>query len=340
MNLWEDVYSKHKEGGRGPINPEAQPNHSLSNSLGNEMKYSASKSFEDMYYGNSRKPQTANQRVQDQQQQPKAPTASANQRVQNQEQEPKAPTANQRVQDQEQQPKTHKKEMKSKYIPRKHSGTLSAPYPAILSKMNFGLSDTWSNILLERDEDIRTLLVCGSTRKEGNTLISYHLAMFLSKEYSLKVLYVDTNLNHEPVPKIKNLPGLYSFVSEGKELASLVVKTDYPGLYLMPSGAGTIAKNLGSNMLMREPIEHLIQFCRDHFDIAVIDGQPLTLSPVMFEFAKKVDMTLLVCRFGVSRQEVSKLAVEKLISCKTKALGVILNDRQFIVPQKLYKLLG
>lgn len=338
MNLWEDVYSKHKEGGRGPINPEVPPNHGLYNSPDDQMKYSASRSFEDMYYGNSRKPRTADQRAQNQEQKPKPPTA--NHRVPDEEQKPKAPTSDHRVQDSEQQPKAQKKEVKSKYVPRIHSGTLSAPYPAILSKMSYGLSDTWSNILVGTEQDIKTLLVCGAARKEGSTLISYHLAMFLSKEYAMKVLYVDTNLNHEPIPKIKNLPGLYSFVSEGKELASLVVKTDYPGLYLMPSGAGTIPKNLGSNMLTRDPIEYLIQFCRDHFDIAVIDGQPLTLSPIMFEFAKKVDMTLLVCRFGVSRQEVSKLAVAKLISCKTKSLGVILNDRQFIVPQKLYKLLG
>lgn len=324
MNLWEDVYSKHKEGGRGPVNPEVQPNKFLSGSIDSTMESSPSRSFEEMYYRNSRKSQTADQRVPVEEQKPKAPTANQSQRVQ----------------DQEQTKKAQKKEIKAKYIPRRHSGTLSAPYPAVLSKMSYGLSDTWSNILLERDDDIRTLLVSGAARKEGNTLISYYLAMFLSKEYSLKVLYVDTNLNHEPAPKIKNLPGLYSFVSEGKELASLVVKTDYPGLYMMPSGAGTIAKNIGSNMLTREPIEYLIKFFQDNYDITVIDGQPLTLSPVMFELAKKVDMTLLVCRFGVSRQEVSKQAVEKLISCKTKSLGVVLNDRQFIVPQKLYRLLG
>ncbi len=323
MNLWEDVYSKHKETGRGPINPEMNSNNILSDPKSAVKESAGSLSFEEMYYRNSRKQQNA----------------AANQTIQGQGQQPTA-TANQIVHGQEQQPKAAKKELKSRYIPRRHSGTLSAPYPAILAKMNYGLSDTWSNILLEREDDIKTLLVCGSTRKEGTTLISYHLAMFLSKEYSLKVLYVDTNLNHDPIPKTKNLPGLYSFVSEGKELASLVVKTDYPGLHLMPSGAGTIAKNIGSNMLTREPIEYLIQFFQDNYDITVIDGQPLTLSPVMFELAKKVDMTLLVCRFGVSRQEVSKQAVEKLISCKTKSLGVILNDRQFIVPQKLYKLLG
>lgn len=325
MNLWEDVYSKHKETGREPDRSDVQPNKFLSGSMNGTTEPTAGPvSFEEMYYRNSRsrKQQAPDQRASQGQQQ-KVST-----------------TDGQAVQEREQQTKAPKKEVTSKYVPRRHSGTLTAPYPAILSKMSFGLSDTWSNILIGGEQDIRTLLVCGSTRKEGNTLISYHLAMFLSKEYSLKVLYIDTNLNHEPVARTKNLPGLYTFVSEGKELASLVVKTEYPGLYLMPSGAGTLAKNISSNMLNREPIEYLIRFCRDHFDIAVIDGQPLTLSPIMYEFAKKVDMTLLVCRFGFSRQEVSKQAVEKLISCKARSLGVVLNDRQFIVPQKLYKLLG
>jgi Mrp family chromosome partitioning ATPase len=164
--------------------------------------------------------------------------------------------------------------------------------------------------------------------------------MFLSKEYSMKVLYVDTNLNHTAIPKIQNLPGVYSFVSEKKELAPLVVQTEYPGLYLLPSGAGKIAKNIGSNMLSREPIENLLQFCRTNFDMTIIDGQPLVSSPVMIEFARVVDMTLLVCRYGYSRHEVSKLAIDKLQKFGITSIGVILNDRKFPVPQKLYKLMG
>ena len=164
--------------------------------------------------------------------------------------------------------------------------------------------------------------------------------MFLSKEYSMKVLYVDTNLNHTAIPKIQNLPGLYSFVAEKKDLASLIVQTEYPGLYLLPSGAGKIAKSIGSNMLSREPIEALLQFCRDNFDVTIIDGQPLASSPVMIEFARLVDMTVLVCRYAQSRQEVSKLAVDKLQKFGITSLGVILNDRHFPVPQQVYKLIG
>jgi Mrp family chromosome partitioning ATPase len=309
MNIWEEVYSKHKDSGRVPIDPQADLNQQkksvISESLDQQAKPAGSGSLEDAYYKNSK------------------PQPVVNQSVPNREPEPQAPT----------------KPVKARFIPR-IEGKLTTPYPALLSKMRYSLSDSWANIMLETKQNLQTLLVCGSARKEGVTLISYHLAMFLSKEYSMKVLYVDTNLNHTAIPKIQNLPGVYSFVSEKKELAPLVVQTEYPGLYLLPSGAGKIAKNIGSNMLSREPIENLLQFCRTNFDMTIIDGQPLVSSPVMIEFARVVDMTLLVCRYGFSRHEVSKLAVDKLQKFGVTSIGVILNDRQFPVPQKLYKLMG
>jgi Mrp family chromosome partitioning ATPase len=312
MNIWEEVYSKHKEGGRVPVDPQEDQNQQnqqkkpvISESLGHPPKPAGSSSPEEIYYQNS-KPQPVDQ--------------SAVNR--------------------EPEPQTTAKPIKARFTLRTPSSKLTTPYPAMLSKMRYSLSECWANIMLETKQSIQTLLVCGSVRKEGATLISFHLAMFLSKEYRMKVLYVDTNLNHTTIPKIQNLPGVYSFLSERKDLASLIVQTEYPGLYLLPSGSGTITKNIGSNILSREPIESLLQFCRTHFDMTIIDGQPLVSSPVMIEFARVVDMTLLVCRYGYSRYEVSKLAIDKLHKFGITSIGVILNDRKFPVPQKLYKLMG
>jgi Mrp family chromosome partitioning ATPase len=237
-------------------------------------------------------------------------------------------------------PKIPSKSGKARFVPRTSSGGLITPYPGLLSKMQYSLSDTWANVMLETGQSAQTLLVCGSAGKEGVTMISFHLAMFLSKEYNMKVLYVDTNLNHTAIPDMKNLPGVYSFVSEQKDLAPLILQTEYPGFYLLPSGSGTIPKNIGGNMLSREPIENLLQFCRSHFDMTIIDGQPLVSSPVMFEFARAADLTLLVCRYGYSRHEVSKIAIDKLHKYGITSIGVILNDRKFPVPQKLYRLMG
>jgi Mrp family chromosome partitioning ATPase len=228
----------------------------------------------------------------------------------------------------------------SRLTPRILSDNLSKTFPETLTKISTQLSDIWANILVETKQSVETLLVCGATRNEGGTFISFYLSMFLSKEYSMKVLYVDSNLNHAAVPNIRNLPGLYSFVAENKDISSLIVQTEYPGLYLLPSGAEMIAKNVGTNILSRNPIEVLMKFCRANFDMTIIDGQPLTYSPVMIEFAKLVDMTALVCRYGHSRREVSKLVIDKLQKFGVTSIGVILNDRKFPIPQSLYKIMG
>jgi len=304
----EYAYSKYKEAGIRPMKPEIQPHQDSSDSPDENTEPTAYRSFEEMYYWNRRKPQTYDRRAEDRES--KQNNGPSTERM-----PPVAPQA-------------------------QSNDPLSPSYPAMLSKMHDSLSDTWSNILVGSEQDIKTLLVCGATRKEGATFISYYLSMFLAKEYGMKVLYVDTNVNHQPIPKIQNLPGLYSYVSEGEELASLILKTEYPGLYLLPSGVGIVAGRVGGSMLTRESIEHLVKFSRTNFDITIIDGQPITASPIMIEIAKKVDMAILVCRYGFSRQEVSKLAVDKLIQCKARSVGVVLNDRQFPIPQMLYRIMG
>ena len=93
-------------------------------------------------------------------------------------------------------------------------------------------------------------------------------------------------------------------------------------------------------MLTREPIETLMQFSHSNFDITIVDGQPLASSPVMIEFARFVDMTVLVVRYAYSRYEVCRMAIDKLQKYGVTSLGVILNDRKFPVPPQVYKLMG
>ena len=310
MTIWEQAYSKHKEGGSAQPYPQTDKrlHQKLSvppDPVSSQTKSSDPGSFEEMFY------QTGKQQPVHQPAQNRGP-----------------------------QPAAFSKPVKCRFSPRILSDKLSTPYPRILSKMSYQLSEIWANVLIQSKQSIETLLVCGATRKEGNTFVSFYLSMYLSKEYNMKILYVDTNLNQAVIPKIQNLPGLYSFVSEKLDLASLIVQTEFPGLYLLPSGSGKISKNSGTNMLSSEHIEILMNYCRTNFDMTIIDGQPLTASPAMIEFSRLVDMTALVCRYGYSRWEVSKLAIDKLHNYGITSIGVILNDRQFPIPQNLYKMMG
>ncbi len=223
----------------------------------------------------------------------------------------------------------------TRFIPKSPDSKSSVSYPKSFDSICAQLSDVWSNILVETGQNIQTLLMCGSTHSEGNTFVSFHLAMFLSKEYNLKILYMDLNQKHSAIPQLKNLPGVYSYLYQGKDPSSLIVKTEYPGLYLLPSGM-----NNGVGILPGEYLDPLISFCRDNFGVTIIDGQPITTSPSMIELAKLVDFTALVCRYGFSRREVSSLAVEKLKKFGVHSLGAILNARQFPIPPSLYRMMG
>ncbi len=298
MNIWEEAYSKNKEG----VKPTAyQPNDHYKNS----QPVKQPNSFKDIYYQNT------------------GPQADAHHEIET---------------GIKQSLSAQTKPPKNRFSPRE-TYNISHPYPAVLSKLHNHLSDIWANIMVETRQSLETLLVCGATRKEGNTFISFNLAMFLSKEYSMKVLYVDSNQNHEAIPKIKGLPGLYSSVSEKRSLSSLIVETEYPGFFLLPSGYGKSFEN-SRNVMTRESVEELMDFCRTNFEMTIIDGQPLTINPAMIEFAKAVDMTAIVCRYGYSRYEVSKQAIDKLHKFGISSIGIILNDRQFPVPPKIYKMMG
>ncbi len=328
MNIWEEAYSKNKEGNRASVHPNPDQNSPAPSEepSGGNTQHSIKppaegESFENLYYqiGKSHQPAGTPQFRQ-------KPRSETNQTQQQPYQSSESDAS----------PKSTKMRFNFRIL----SDKISRSYPSVLNKMSNQLSDIWGNILVETKQSVEALLVCGATRKEGNTFISFYLAMFLSKEYNMKILYVDTNADHAVIPKIKNLPGFYTFVSQKKELSSLIVKTEYPGLYLLPSGAEKSSQNDGSVMLSREPVEALIQYCRNNFDITIIDGQPITMSPVMIEFARVVDMTAIVCRYGYSRREVSKMAIDKLQKFGINSIGVILNDRQFPIPQKLYRLMG
>jgi len=61
--------------------------------------------------------------------------------------------------------------------------------------------------------------------------------------------------------------------------------------------------------------------------------------PSTIAFARVADQTILICKCGVSRQEVYKYAVNKLRENGVSLAGMILNERQYPIPISVYNLL-
>lgn len=227
---------------------------------------------------------------------------------------------------------------------RRNSNELTIrSYPPILKKLRSSLDDLWSNILLETKERPDTLFVCAATPGEGSTFTSFHLALFLALEANMKTLYVDTNFqfseNHSIIPRIQEYPGLTSFFMDNQPLSPLVLRTEYDNLFVLPSGFSKNRDFAGNSMFQKESLESLINFCRSNFDITIFDGQPIVSNPRMVELAKAVNHVILICRYGQSRREVSKLAIDKLRKNAVSIIGIVLNDRQYPIPASIYNTL-
>ncbi len=224
--------------------------------------------------------------------------------------------------------------------PPPYSGTSR---PAVLKPLQSHLDNLWASILLHSPEKPRNLLLCGSGPGEGVTFLSFHLALFLYLEYNLKVLYVDTDPGGKR-PYLQgsskqSFPGLGAYFNQGRPLDSLILKTEFPGFFILPGGdLGNTAKT-STIIGEKESVEALMDYTATHFHAAIFDGTPVLRSPGILGLAKAVDQVVLVCRYKVSRREVSSLALAKLRECGAPVLGVILNDRRYPIPSRVYKIL-
>jgi Mrp family chromosome partitioning ATPase len=197
------------------------------------------------------------------------------------------------------------------------------------------LDQVWAGIMLNSKLPPKTVMICGATPGEGASFLSFYLALFLVRKYGLKVLYVDMAAG-APSNSTKDVDGHSSEAVNHHPLASLVVTTGVPGFSILPAGIHSPPENHSTALAQKYSLEELIRFCSDNFDIAIFDGQPILQDPSTVTLAKLVERVFLVCRYGRSRREVSKHALDKLSANGVQVAGAILNQREYPVPGHIY----
>ena len=216
-----------------------------------------------------------------------------------------------------------------------------APPPTV-ARLSNRLEDIWVKITLESSARPQTVLICGAMQGEGCSFVSVHMALFLALNHHMQTLFVDTNVHTAKsiplIPSTQDQPGLASFFTADSPLPDLVATTEYDNFNVLSSGAGAV-QDQGQVIIEKEDIATLVTFCKENYDVAIFSGQTITFSPIMLEFAKAVDSVVLVCRYGSSRREVIRAAIDQLRDNNVNLTGLILNGRQYPVPQWVYRIL-
>ena len=183
-----------------------------------------------------------------------------------------------------------------------------------------------NNILFpEKGNPPKSIMITSFSPSEGKSFVAANLAISIAQNIDEYVLLMDCDLRSpsiQPMFGLEDNPGLSEYLSKGKPLSSLLVKTFLDKLTILP--AGEIPTN-PSELLSSDRMKKLIQEIKLRYSdrYIIFDTPPPHLTSETNAISRQVDGIVIVIKQGTTR----KKEVLDLIDVygKEKILGVVYN---------------
>lgn len=175
-------------------------------------------------------------------------------------------------------------------------------------------------------ENGNVIMITSSLPGEGKSFSSVNLALSIALEKDFTVLLLDADLAMRKITRmfgLENRPGLTDKLENSDlDLAELLIKTDFPGLSVIPSGKKT---TMATELLASNVMKELIQEVSNRYSnrIIIFDSPPLLATPESSVLAEQMGQIVIV----VEANKTPQSAVLDSISLlnKEKAISLILN---------------
>ena len=175
--------------------------------------------------------------------------------------------------------------------------------------------------------EARLVAVTSPLPGDGKTFTSVNLAFSLSRERDLSVLLVDADLHKSQITQdlgLEDQPGLVdALLDESCDAESLVLRTDIPGLDILPAGRSVEdAPELAASARMAQIVARLA--ARNPRRLVLLDCAPVLAASEVRGLMQLSGQVLLVVRAGQTPQQAVVDAIAQLDP--KRLLGLILND--------------
>lgn len=174
------------------------------------------------------------------------------------------------------------------------------------------------------------ILISSPHPGEGKTYCALNLALSLAAEQESEVLLVDADFAKPSILSALGLPGgpglMDALMDETIDVASCVLATDIPGLWVLPAGDTTShdSEYLSSSRT-RKVLDRLTEGAPNR--IVIFDSPPALAASPAAELAKYVGQTVVIVRADKTGQGALEDAVSLLGACPN--LQLLLNAAQF-----------
>lgn len=195
-----------------------------------------------------------------------------------------------------------------------------------------GFRSTLTSILFSgRDgQPPRVIVVTSCSPDEGKSTVACNIALAVA-EIRQRVLLVGADMRNPRLHlafQVTNNWGLSDLLREsqpllGRPLDKLVLPTQIPGIYVLPSGGRAVST---ANLLHSRRMEELMARFRREFDMVLIDTPPMIPFADARVLARHADGVVLVVRAGRTTRDSVHAARQRLAEDGSQLLGTILND--------------
>ena len=187
------------------------------------------------------------------------------------------------------------------------------------------------------DEKRRTVLICSAQPDEGKSFCAVNLALSLSGERDIEVLLIDGDFSKPEALSLLGIEGgaglVDALADPGLDPEDLVIRTDVPGLSVLPAGAkaNNVPELLASDRT-REVLAKLVAGNRRR--IILFDSPPVLMASPAAVLSAHVGQVLVVVRADQTTEADLRETVGLLSGCDN--VGLILNGAGFAVGGRNY----
>ena len=180
----------------------------------------------------------------------------------------------------------------------------------------------------------RQLVFTGTGPGVGCTSVSVHTTEVLCSQTTGSVCLVDTNMNSSGFREYFNLPDGAGFTDALAQDGPVdrFVRRVRRNLWVLTGG--NPAKELVS---FRPRLEACLLKLRGQFDYVLLDTPPVATGSGSLTLATLADGVVLVLKAGHTRRNVVRMAIAELEAAGVKVLGTVLNQRDYPIPEVIYK---
>ena len=173
---------------------------------------------------------------------------------------------------------------------------------------------------------IKTLLVTSSLPREGKSVLAVSLARSCTY-VGLRTLLIDCDLRNPSVRRlIKAESGgacLSRVLDQEVHWKDAIIRDANSPLNVMCAESAVSAPHA---LIASSTMCALIEFCRSHYDVVILDTPPITAVSDALTLSRWVDATVLAVRWGITPREITKTSLNKLFQSGARLCGAVLTQ--------------